>query len=66
MVGCDCPYDGTWSLIKFVHREMCVTVGDVGGFSLSDPCLLLFFYRPDVMGSWVCQFAFPGSRGALR
>jgi hypothetical protein len=30
-------------------REMCVTVKDVGGFSLSDPHLLLFFYRRDVV-----------------
>jgi hypothetical protein len=45
---------------------MCITVGDVGGFSLSDPHLLLFFYHHDVVGSWVRWFTFPGSQGARR
>jgi hypothetical protein len=40
---------------------MRVTVGDVGGFSLSDMRLLLFFYRRDIVGLWVRWFAFPRS-----
>jgi hypothetical protein len=42
-------------------RKMRVTVGDVGGFSLSNMRLLLFFYRRDIVGLWVRWFAFPRS-----
>jgi hypothetical protein len=40
-------------------REMCITVRDVGNFSLSDPRLLLFVYNHQIMGAWVRRFAFP-------
>jgi hypothetical protein len=36
-------------------------MGDVGGFSLFDPHLLLFLCRRKVMGPWVRRFAFPES-----
>jgi hypothetical protein len=45
---------------------MCLIVRDVGGFSLSDTHLLLFFCRRDVVGLWVRRFAFPESRGTRR
>jgi hypothetical protein len=32
-------------------REVCVSVGDVGGFSTSDLRLLLFFCRHQIAGS---------------
>jgi hypothetical protein len=40
---------------------MRVSMGDVGGFSVFDLSLLLFLCRRDVIGLWVCRFAFPGS-----
>jgi hypothetical protein len=38
-------------LSLYIDREVCVTVGDVGGFFSSDLRLLLFFCRRSIAGS---------------
>jgi hypothetical protein len=39
-------------------RQICITVGEVGGFSSFDPRSLLLFCQCRIVGSWVHQLAF--------
>jgi hypothetical protein len=42
-------------LLNFYRdKEICITVGDIGSFLLSDPRLMLFFYRRGFVGTLVC------------